>query len=552
MKPHSVNFYVLSIALAGLLLLSLIGINMAYEIKNVEQTFNKSHMDSAKNELQRGINTTLSKANTIAEQLANWDETSQQLSDPTYYLYWRQTRVHNVQTIPDYVKAIEIYRADGKALLKPRENYLPDKIPDLPAFTRMENDRPWLCIFKPIFLRDQSNKVYGYIGLKIDFFAALLDTNLFTHIDQGSMAFISNSSNRPRVMPENIINHIRVDELHKGELDELKNIIYVTFVYIVGLVLLILIILYWIVLALFAKPLVQIDQHIKSFKGNARQQALTAQGEDFSVDEINNLARSLQDYRLRLDISQNNLQQLNNELEERVKSRTQELQTINRELEAFSYSVSHDLRAPLRSIDGFSQAILDDYGDRLDDMGKDYLHRVRSSAQHMAMLIDDLLKLSRIARIEFNKSLVNLSDLVHAKLQQLQEQEPGRAVNVVIGRDIYAEGDEQLLTILIDNLLSNAWKYTSKSADTFIEFGHQEVSNERVYFVKDNGVGFDTRYAAKIFEVFQRLHGNEFEGTGIGLATVKRIINRHSGRIWAESQPDKGATFFFTLGTETS
>ncbi|WP_455219940.1 sensor histidine kinase [Kaarinaea lacus] len=260
----------------------------------------------------------------------------------------------------------------------------------------------------------------------------------------------------------------------------------------------------------------------------------------------------MQDYRLRLDISQHNLQQLNNELEERVKSRTQELQTINQELEAFSYSVSHDLRAPLRSIDGFSQAILDDYGDRLDDMGRDYLHRVRSSAQHMAMLIDDLLKLSRIARIEFNKSLVNLSDLVHAKLQQLQEQEPGRSVNIVIGRDIYAEGDEQLLTILMDNLLSNAWKYTSKSADTFIEFGHQEVSNERVYFVKDNGVGFDTRYAAKIFEVFQRLHGNEFEGTGIGLATVKRIINRHSGRIWAESQPDKGATFFFTLGTETS
>ncbi|WP_455219939.1 hypothetical protein [Kaarinaea lacus] len=271
MKPHSVNFYVLSIALAGLLLLSLIGVNMAYEIKKVEQTFNKSHMDSAKNELQRGINTTLSKANTIAEQLATWDETSQQLSDPTYYLYWRQTRVHNVQTIPDYVKAIEIYRADGKALLKPRENYLPDKIPDLHAFTRLENDRPWLCIFKPIFLRDQSNTVFGYIGLKIDFFAALLDTNLFTHIDQGSMAFISNPSTQPRVSPENIINHIRVDELHKGELDDLKNVIYVTFVYIVGLVLLILIILYWIVLALFAKPLVQLDQHIKNFKDNTRQ-----------------------------------------------------------------------------------------------------------------------------------------------------------------------------------------------------------------------------------------------------------------------------------------
>ncbi len=552
MKPHSVNYYVLAITLVGLLLLSLIGINMAHEIQKVEKTFEKSHMDSATNELQRGINTTLSKANDIAKQLAIWDETSQQLSDPTYYTYWRQNRVHDVQSIPGYVKAIELYRANGKALLNPRDKLLPDSIPETHAFTRLEGDRPWLCIFKPILLRDQSDNVFGYVGLKIDLFAALLDLNLFSHIDNSSMTFLPDTAAAPLILPQDIIDHIQVDELHRGELDELKNVIYVTFAYIVGLVLLILIILYWMVLVLFAKPLIQLDQYIKTFENQTDRKISPDLGEYFPVDEINNLARSLHNYQLRLNITQNNLLQLNNELEERVRARTSELQTINKELEAFSYSVSHDLRAPLRSIDGFSQAIMDDYGERLDDMGKDYLRRVRSSAQHMAALIDDLLKLSRIARIELNKSLVNLSQLAHTKLQQLQEQDSHRSVVINIADNIYAEGDEQLLNILIDNLLSNAWKYSSKTIAPTIEFGCQELNSERVYYVKDNGAGFDTKYVAKIFQVFQRLHGNEYEGTGIGLATVNRIIDRHNGRIWAESVPNKGATFFFTLGTHSA
>jgi signal transduction histidine kinase len=551
MKPHSVNYYVLAITLLGLLSLTLIGLNMAHEIRKVEETFTQSHTENAANELQRAVNTTLSNTDDLLHKLASWDETSQQLSDPTYYTYWRLNRVHNVQSIPDYVKAIELYKASGDALLKPRDNLLPDKLPEIPTFTRVEGDRPWLCMFKPIYLRDQSDKVFGYVGIKIDFFAALLALNRFSHIDSGSMRFLNDTAGSPRVLPVDMAKHIKLEELHKGELDQLKNIIYVTFSYIVGLVLLILIVLSWIVLVLFAKPLTRLDQYVKSFETETTTRSLPEHGEHYSVNEINNLARSLHDYQLRLDITQGNLQKLNSELEERVKARTKELQVINNELEAFSYSVSHDLRAPLRSIDGFSQAILDDYGDRLDDMGKDYLRRVRASAQRMAALIDDLLKLSRITRVEFNKSLVNLSELARAKLAQLQEQNPRRVVHMTIGRDIYAEGDEQLLAILMDNLLANAWKYSSKATETMIEFNCRETSNERVYYVKDKGAGFDSKHATKIFEVFHRLHGDEFEGTGIGLATVKRIIDRHHGRIWAESEPGKGATFFFTLGTPT-
>jgi hypothetical protein len=252
-------------------------------------------------------------------------------------------------------------------------------------------------------------------------------------------------------------------------------------------------------------------------------------------------------YQLRLNDSQNSLLKLNNELEERVKTRTNELQVINKELEAFSYSVSHDLRAPLRSIDGFSQAILDDYGDTLDDTGRDYLARVRSNAQHMAKLIDDMLNLSRITRVEFKTSLVDLSRIAKDRLQVLQDSEPDRLVTTHIETDIFANGDEQLLTILLDNLLNNAWKYSSKAKNSVIEFGGKTLNNERVYFVKDNGVGFDMQYTSKIFKVFERLHDREFEGTGIGLATVYRIIDRHQGNIWAESEPHKGATFFFTL-----
>jgi light-regulated signal transduction histidine kinase (bacteriophytochrome) len=224
-------------------------------------------------------------------------------------------------------------------------------------------------------------------------------------------------------------------------------------------------------------------------------------------------------------------------------------EVANQELEAFSYSVAHDLRAPLRGIDGFSQALLDDCADKLDDEGKQHLRFVRESAQQMAQLIDDLLTLSRVTRGEMARAPVDLTGLVRAALAQAQKVQPDRRVEIVVADGLTAEGDARLLKAALDNLLGNAWKFTSRRAQARIEFGAAVENGERTFFVRDNGVGFDMTYAAKLFGVFQRLHSSaEFEGTGIGLATVQRIVRRHGGRIWADSQLDHGATFYFTLG----
>ena len=220
----------------------------------------------------------------------------------------------------------------------------------------------------------------------------------------------------------------------------------------------------------------------------------------------------------------------------------------NHELEAFSYSVAHDLRAPLRGIDGFSQALLEDYGDKLDDEGKQHLRFVRESAQQMAHLIDDLLTLSRVTRSELRREPVDLTGLVRAALAHAAKVHPDRRVETVVADGLTAEGDARMLKAALDNLLGNAWKFTNRRAQARIEVGAAVEDGERAFFVRDNGVGFDMAHAAKLFGVFQRLHSSaEFEGTGIGLATVQRIIQRHGGRIWAESQPDHGATFYFTL-----
>jgi len=225
-----------------------------------------------------------------------------------------------------------------------------------------------------------------------------------------------------------------------------------------------------------------------------------------------------------------------------------ELEGANRELEAFSYSVSHDLRAPLRSIDGFSQALLEDYEDKLDETGKDYLHRVRAASQHMAQLIDDLLKLSRLSRAEMHYEQVDLSALAQAVAAELKETEPERQVKFIIKERVVAYGDRPLLRVVLENLFRNSWKFTSKHPQATIEFGVIQEGGKPVYFVRDDGVGFDRAYAGKLFVPFQRLHTSaEFEGTGIGLATVQRIIHRHGGNIWAEGEVEKGATFYFTL-----
>lgn len=228
-----------------------------------------------------------------------------------------------------------------------------------------------------------------------------------------------------------------------------------------------------------------------------------------------------------------------------------ELELANKELEAFSYSVSHDLRAPLRSIDGFSQALLEDYEDKLDEEGRDYLRRVRAASQRMAQLIDDLLNLSRVSRAELRFEEVNLSALAEGIVAELRNAEPERQVEFVVAQDVTAYGDPHLLEVVLENLLRNAWKFTSKHASARIEFGVTEGDGDSAYFVRDNGAGFDMSYAGKLFTPFQRLHAEaEFPGTGIGLATAQRVVHRHGGRVWAEGEVEKGATFYFTLQSQ--
>lgn len=242
------------------------------------------------------------------------------------------------------------------------------------------------------------------------------------------------------------------------------------------------------------------------------------------------------------------LKRLNEELEERVKERTKELEVANRELAAFTYSVSHDLRAPVRSIQGFSEAVFDDYADKLDEQGRNYLERIASAGKRMNALIEDLLKLSRVTRQELHRDKVNLSAMVEAYATHLQEGEENSEVKFIIEPELYGTGDGALLRIALDNLIDNAWKYTVESDPAVIEFGVKEVDSEKTYYVQDNGVGFDMNHAEKLFIPFQRLHDpEEYPGTGIGLSIVQRIIERHGGEIWAKAEPGGGAIFYFTL-----
>jgi PAS domain S-box-containing protein len=243
------------------------------------------------------------------------------------------------------------------------------------------------------------------------------------------------------------------------------------------------------------------------------------------------------------------IRRLNAELEQRVTERTAQLEAANRELEAFAYSVSHDLRAPLRSIDGFGQALQEDYAQALDEQGLDFLQRIRAASKRMGLLIDDLLKLSRLTRGELRRQKLDLSAMARRTLEEMRSADPDRSVDCTVDDKLSAEGDERLILSVLENLLGNAWKFTARRKQASIRFGAERTPRgETAFFVRDNGAGFSMDHVDKLFHAFQRLHTvQEFPGNGIGLATVQRIIHRHGGRVWAEGEPEKGAVFYFTL-----
>ena len=303
-------------------------------------------------------------------------------------------------------------------------------------------------------------------------------------------------------------------------------------------------------------PLLQLTDAAKAIAKNKDYSIRVAKQ---SSDEIGVLVEAFNDMLKQIalreqerDLAERQLQQHREHLEELVAERTSELQTSNDELESFCYSVSHDLRAPLRSINGFSQALIEDYKGTLDPVGFDYLQRVRAASVRMGQLIDDLLNLSRTTRRELNVETVDVSAIAKEVANQFVNDNNQRHVDLHIEEHLMARADPHLLRILLENLLGNAWKYTSKVERPIIKFGNQRKYGRNIYYVYDNGAGFDMAYVHKLFRPFQRLHPiDEFEGTGIGLAIVERIVQRHGGRIWAESEINNGTTFYFTLGTDS-
>jgi signal transduction histidine kinase len=247
--------------------------------------------------------------------------------------------------------------------------------------------------------------------------------------------------------------------------------------------------------------------------------------------------------------SEQKVRSLNQQLQEKI----EELERANDELEKFSYSVSHDLRAPLRSIDGFSEALLDLYDDKLDERGQNYLQRVRNSSQEMGTLIDDILELSRISRTNIKRVEFDLSAMVRGISESAKNNHPDRSIEFIIESNMTINADRTLLKTVFQNLIDNAVKFTNAADPAKIEIGTIDKDGETIFYIKDNGVGFDMNYYEKIFTPFQRLHSSrDYEGTGIGMANIQRIIRKHDGRVWAESEPDNGATFYFTIGKGNS
>jgi signal transduction histidine kinase len=283
---------------------------------------------------------------------------------------------------------------------------------------------------------------------------------------------------------------------------------------------------------------------------NKREEELMERNEELtSIEE--ELRQQIDEYlhsQDELSMSHDEVKRLNDELEQRVIERTLQLETANKELESFCYSVSHDLRAPLRHINGFSQALLEDCLASLNAQGQNYLRRICAATDRMGHLIDELLELSRVSRNEMKLERVNLSEMAWSIIEELKETAPARKASFRCAADMHVNGDRNLLRLVMENLMGNAWKYTSKVEESFIEFNTLTSGGAQIFFIRDNGVGFDMKYADKLFGAFQRLHSDaEFEGTGIGLATVQRIIHRHGGKVWGEGMVGNGATFYFTL-----
>ena len=299
----------------------------------------------------------------------------------------------------------------------------------------------------------------------------------------------------------------------------------------------------WVLSRRVTAPLVQVTRAASAIAQGeyGRRVRVTATG------ELGELADAFNVMAQRVEDAQSRLEQQVAERTAELRQYAAQLEAANRELEAFSYSVSHDLRAPLRSIDGFSQALIEDCEHLLDERGKDHLRRVRAAAERMGHLIDDLLELSRATRSEMRREMVDLSELARRAVAELKAAQPERRVAIEIASDMVVNGDRQLLWLVMRNLLDNAWKFTSRQERAWIRVGVTE-DGERAYYVRDNGAGFDMAYANKLFGAFQRLHAtSEFPGTGVGLALVQRIVQRHGGRVWAEGAVGAGATFYFTL-----
>jgi len=337
--------------------------------------------------------------------------------------------------------------------------------------------------------------------------------------------------------------HIRVD-LH--ELNKRFKIFTVVIMLIVVISCFIAIALSSQLQAFISAPLLSLTRIATNI---TQQKDYSIRAEVNREDELGQLIRAFNSMLDTIEEQNQALLASKENLEDEVEARTAELKNINRELEAFTYSVSHDLRSPLRSIEGFSTALKEDCIGQLDSTGEDYLERISKASQKMGTLIDSLLYLSRVSRQEVSLRAVDLAELGRDVAENLRMQYPSREFSFSCPQTLVAYGDKTLLMVVLENLLGNARKYSAKVINPTIELGVLERNSEPVYFVKDNGVGFDMKYAEKLFGPFQRLHAHDdFEGLGVGLATVARIVHRHGGEIWAEAMPGIGATFYFTLG----